>query len=902
MVVGNDVTSDTRVKKCASSAAAMGLDVTVLGITREKQSFETWMGNVRILRLPLANNYRTQVSVSTASSGPTEAEARNAYRSATDALWLAKREYQAAVGRLREEKSVELERLKAQHVRRRSELDEWIQARVAEAKDTFAGHGGPNLLLRVQRQRLNMVLSRARRMYSRRRDQEAARYEKERSELDRRIAQSLEAAKQVYEDAHTRSRRARATYEEIRADNQSRPTQSDTAMPLPQVEWRQAHPLAHDLERALGPTLDEIEPDLIHAHDMHVIGIAVRSAQRARARGRAVSVIYDAHEYVKGLRRHMPPERLAANLDMQSEYIRQVDRVITVSEPLAALLQQDYDLPEAPDVILNAPLVSAGCTQSSVPSIRDRIGLHSDIPLVVYSGRMHPSRGVGTLVEAMQWLPDVHLALVGEPSNSYREELTDAAEELSLNDRLHMLPYVPAEAIIDHLRTATLGVNLLLPVPNHELSLPNKFFEYLHSGLPVLNADVGISARLTLEMGIGEVFTPEDPEDLARALTAMLSRIAAYKSAIHRQNARLRQFSWELQEERLRKVYADLLGTDLPSVSASTRVPLVETATTTSASRTQVAFGSRNRHGKFESWAACLEARGESGIGLHVFSRRGPSGAGSPDWFEVVEEAKWSSLPWCTRLLGSLTVTFSHAIIDSAGLFGAVTGGRWDADVAILAAHGIETAVVIDDDDIARDQDLVRVQRTRGVAGAFFAATPAALLAIPGAIWLPYVTPFITSDPPAASSTKENEPLRVAVGREVAEDSVVGQELTGMARAGVISLNVVDCEPGTDVAYRAFSTSDVLIDVRDIDGYSDLAVDAMATGTVVLGHPSAQLEQHVDSSPPILAADTASVVSGLIRLYENRAELEVLAGQSLEFVRRFHDGRHAAEAMRAFLR
>ena len=60
----------------------------------------------------------------------------------------------------------------------------------------------------------------------------------------------------------------------------------------------------HDFELAFGPVVDELAPDVIHAHDMHVIGVAAQAAARARGAGREVRMVYDAHEFVPGLSRY----------------------------------------------------------------------------------------------------------------------------------------------------------------------------------------------------------------------------------------------------------------------------------------------------------------------------------------------------------------------------------------------------------------------------------------------------------------------------------------------------------------------------------------------------------------------------------------------------------------------
>ena len=78
--------------------------------------------------------------------------------------------------------------------------------------------------------------------------------------------------------------------------------------------WRRVHPDIDDIELAYGPVIDALQPDLIHAHDVEMMPVAARAVARARAQGRVVPWIYDAHEWVVGLSRYAgrTPRRIAA--------------------------------------------------------------------------------------------------------------------------------------------------------------------------------------------------------------------------------------------------------------------------------------------------------------------------------------------------------------------------------------------------------------------------------------------------------------------------------------------------------------------------------------------------------------------------------------------------------------
>ena len=121
------------------------------------------------------------------------------------------------------------------------------------------------------------------------------------------------------------------------------------------ARWRRILPEIIDQDLVIGRMLDRLRPDIIHVHDVFMLGIAARAAHRFALEGRDVKVIYDAHEYLPGIA-VIAPRRIAAYCDLEKEFIQDADRVVTVSEPLAQWLQRDHSLDRLPDVVLNAPV------------------------------------------------------------------------------------------------------------------------------------------------------------------------------------------------------------------------------------------------------------------------------------------------------------------------------------------------------------------------------------------------------------------------------------------------------------------------------------------------------------------------------------------------------------------
>ncbi len=323
------------------------------------------------------------------------------------------------------------------------------------------------------------------------------------------------------------------------------------------IETRKRLATFSDIEDAYLEELAGINFDLVHAHDSTMIRCARKAADRAATLLRRPAFVYDAHEYVRGLT-NLRPEIAAVNIELEQENIAQADAVVTVSPVLASLLRQHYGLAETPELVLNAPL-AARYDEHSPLSIRAQCGLRNDQPLLVYAGVVKPLRGLSTVVRALPELPHAHLALVvSDPESRGVRDVLKEANIVGCADRVHAVPYVAQDQVINHLRTADIGLYPLLRSGNTALSWPTKVFEYLHAGLPMVVSDMPSMAEIVTRHGWGEVFAADDERAFAAAVRRVLSGRERYQAGLQEPVTRQR-FSWEQQAKTLIAIYDRLM-------------------------------------------------------------------------------------------------------------------------------------------------------------------------------------------------------------------------------------------------------------------------------------------------------------------------------------------------------
>ena len=260
-----------------------------------------------------------------------------------------------------------------------------------------------------------------------------------------------------------------------------------------------------------------------------------------------IPLVYDSHEYFTELPElvHRPRTRSIWVL-LERLLFPRLRHVYTVNDSLARAYEQKYDVPVS--VIRNLPVLQ------TTPST---IFPKSSSPFILlYQGSLNVGRGLELMVQAIQYLPECVLHIIGRGDKmSY---LQDLASQQPNPNRIVFKGFVPFEELHPHTCQAHIGLSLEEDLgANYHYSSPNKVYDYIQAHVPVLVSDLPEMRRVVEMHGVGEILPVEkrSPKGLAEVIEGFLSNQERYREYVEKCRAAAGELCWEKEREKLLEIY-----------------------------------------------------------------------------------------------------------------------------------------------------------------------------------------------------------------------------------------------------------------------------------------------------------------------------------------------------------
>jgi glycosyltransferase involved in cell wall biosynthesis len=289
-----------------------------------------------------------------------------------------------------------------------------------------------------------------------------------------------------------------------------------------------------------------LRPDVVQAHSIACLPMAVWLKRAHGAR-----IVYDAHELetesasAKGIKK-------PAVKALERALIGYADEVLVVSDSIAEWYRQHYPLNKI-TVVRNVPEVrDTGAAPVVDRAFRRQLGIPEDALLFLYQGLLGRGRGIELTLEAF----------AGQDSNKHvvflgygpLEELIRVAAHSSPN--IHFAPAVPPERVLEVTRNADVGLAVIEDIClSYRYCLPNKLFEYVMAGVPVIASDFPDMGQVIDRQRCG--WRTAVNVSALRALVAGIDRAAIDRKRREMQAEPL-HFGWHLEAKELVSVYQRL--------------------------------------------------------------------------------------------------------------------------------------------------------------------------------------------------------------------------------------------------------------------------------------------------------------------------------------------------------
>ena len=239
--------------------------------------------------------------------------------------------------------------------------------------------------------------------------------------------------------------------------------------------------------------------------------------------------------------------------------------VTAANQERAEVMEREYNAPGTPVVVSNCPPTY---DPLEVDGIQWQVNRHGNTweekpKVVLYQGNIAHGRGLLSLIGSLAHLPDnVYLAMVGPQDPEFVSQARHTAGEAGVQDRILWFDAVPRQQLDSFTVSADVGVMFYEPTcRNNYLCAPNKLYDYMMAGLPLVASDLPEPRRVLDETGAGVAVDSSQPSAIAAGIRHVLSDRKRWEamSAEGRQAA-VSTYCWERQVDKLLGVYQTALA------------------------------------------------------------------------------------------------------------------------------------------------------------------------------------------------------------------------------------------------------------------------------------------------------------------------------------------------------
>lgn len=266
-------------------------------------------------------------------------------------------------------------------------------------------------------------------------------------------------------------------------------------------------------------------------------------------------LVYDSHEYFTGV-----PELQNRPFvkwiwkSIERSIFPHLDYIMTVSDSIADQYWQEYL--KKPITVRNCSLKSSDTTRYS----RSELGVDPEHLLLILQGTgINRERGGEELVDAMSGITGVMLLIIGSGDNL--NIISSRISALRLNDRIKIISRLPWAELMRYTRSADAGLSLdKNSNMNYSFSLPNKVFEYIVSGIPVIASDLIEIRKIITKFRCGLLIENVRPETIREAILKLRDNRKLLAELKQNSSVAAESLNWEEESLKVVKLYKEVIN------------------------------------------------------------------------------------------------------------------------------------------------------------------------------------------------------------------------------------------------------------------------------------------------------------------------------------------------------
>lgn len=262
------------------------------------------------------------------------------------------------------------------------------------------------------------------------------------------------------------------------------------------------------------------------------------------AKLKGLPLVYDSHEYFTEVPELVSRPKVKQVWErLEGIILPRLEYCYTVTEHIADLYNRKYKLNFKP--VRNFPILLQEETMVKRESV------------ILYQGALNVGRGIEELIEAMSFVNKGKLWIVGEGDIS--SQLKNKVQTIGLEDKVEFWGKIPFEKLRAITQRAKIGVSLEKKEGlNYTYALPNKVFDYIHAGVPVLYADLQEVKKTLKDFKVGEELISYGPKVMADQLNRMLEVTGPYDEWVEECKRAAKELNWQKEQEVLLAIFEKL--------------------------------------------------------------------------------------------------------------------------------------------------------------------------------------------------------------------------------------------------------------------------------------------------------------------------------------------------------